>query len=444
MAASFAALEALFAADDRSHFDEDTWISLRATRRALAEIIPRQPPRLLEGVQPAFWQRSEDLARMRPVAFHRLTSFTPRQFSKLLRLVEPYIRSSRSTLGLEEADKPSRGRHVRVSPHHALFLVLHRLRTGTTFASQLGPFSPWRSQTSLHANFWHVLGAIEAALGHLVKWPSPVRRRWLAEQMGCFEGCIGFVDATELLVTAPGTTTGRKETFSGKKRAHTVMMQVVVDPFGNILHIDGGRGGRRNDVNLWRESAVGKAAAWEQGRRYFSDGEYLIGDCGYGGCSRILIPYRDNEMPHTHLKGRARRVFSNLIRRYRAVNEYIFGVIKLRYKMLGGIIAVSKRKVPLLFKAAALLVQWSLQDKPLRVPGFYDRENRRVSDWEGRCFSADQAYAPSLVDRLTRICNPPPHATQSEHDIAEEIQQRICVAGTRPAALASSPPARSP
>ena len=85
---------------------------------------------------------------------------------------------------------------------------------------------------------------------------------------------------------------------------------------------------------------------------------------------RILIPYRDNEMASSNVKGRARRVFSNLIRRYRAVNEYIFGVIKLRFKMLGGIIAVSKKKVPLLFKAAALLVQWTLKDKPLRVPGF--------------------------------------------------------------------------
>ena len=71
MATSFSALDTLFAADDRSHYEEDTWISLRAMRQALAAVVPRRPPRLLEEVQPQFWQRSEELARMRPIAFQR-------------------------------------------------------------------------------------------------------------------------------------------------------------------------------------------------------------------------------------------------------------------------------------------------------------------------------------------------------------------------------------
>ncbi len=444
MSEAFVALDSLFASDDRSHYDEDTWISLRAMRRALGELIPRRQPRLLLGTEPPSFISSQDFADRQPAAFHRLTSFTPAEYAALLDKVRPFLESPRRTLGLEEAGGPRRGRRVRADAHQRLFLAVHRLRTGAPFSTQIGPFSPWHSQTSLYNDFWHVLGALEAALGHLVDWPDAEHRRRLADTMPALEGCIGLVDATELYVTAPGTTAGRQNTFSGKARTHTVMMQVVVDPYGNIINIDGGVGGRINDIALWRRTDVGEAAAWQQGRGWFSAGEYLVGDCGYGGCSRILMPYRDSEMSSSSVKGRARRVFSNLIRRYRAVNEYIFGVIKARYKMVGGTISVSKRKVPLLFKAAALLVQWTLRDKPLRPQDFYDREELRVTDWEGRCFSHDDAFSPTLVRRLHDIMQPQRTATHADRDIADELHERISVAGSAPATLARTIPLPSP
>ncbi len=437
MATFSVVFEESFNRDVRRRVDEgDGWLPLHTMRAALSYMLPPAPPRLHLRAAPRFWVSSRDFAAAKPELFFKLTSFTVTDFDAVLDLVDAYIRAPRRTLGVEVAQHFRRGRQVAADSHHCLFLAVCKLRTGASFATQLSSFCPWRSESSLHDNFWHVLGAIEQGMGHLVQWPDADRRAELSDVMPGLKGCIGMVDATELFVPAPTLSDDRRERYSGKKKRFTVMIQVVVDAYGNIIHIGGGTGGRRNNINLWKLTEVGKAASRHQGRGWFDALQYLIADCGYGGCSRILMPYRDSEMSATTATGRARRIFSNLLRRYRAANEYIFGIIKGRYRMLGGVITCHAHRIPLLFKAAALLVQFSLQKAPIRDSDFYTREELRVSDWEGRCFSNDEAFAPSLVSRFRRLLDPQPPTTHTDHLIAHELSTRIVVAGSSPDQLA--------
>ena len=430
-------MRVLFRPDDEAGPNEHAWRSLRSIGRTLSACVPRLPSRMLESQQPVHWTCAEDLARQRPARFLDVTSFTPREFRALLARLEPYIRAPRSWGGSRPLQGPVRGRKARATPFQRLFIAIHRLRTGSAHVAQTGIITPYHSAATVHKDFWHVLSCIDHCLGGLVQWPNAADRRLLAEVMPGLEGCIALVDATELRIQVPGHAIDSRECFSGKKKVHTVMMQVIVDPFGNIIDIDGGVGGRRNDINVWRNTYVGRRCAWHGGAGVLSPGEFIAGDCGYIGCYRILVPYRDGEMsPHT-VKGRARRIFSNLIRRYRAVNEYIFGVIKTRYRMVGQVMEIAFHRVPLAFKAAALLTQWSIDftDKPLRSMLFYNREELRTTDWEGRMFVGDGRFTPSLVRRAFQAMFPPRHASPAAHDVAHELTGRIAAAGTPPHVL---------
>lgn len=423
----------------RRRVDEgDSWLPLHTIKSAISHLVPARPGKLLLRAAPRQWVSSRSLAALRPEVFFKLTSFTVSDFEELLNMVDPYLKSPRRLLGIEAADHRRRGRRVACDTHHRLFLAICKLRTGDAFSVQLAAFCPWRAESSLHNNFWTVMGAIEKGMGHLVQWPDEDGRAAIFGTMPGTEGCIGLVDATELRVPVPSNPVAWKDRWSAKKKCHTCVMQVVTDPYGNIIHIDGGCGGRRNDINVWRLTAIGKNVYREHGRRFFSPGQYLATDCGYGNCSRLLQPYKKGEMSASTVMGRGRRVFSNLLRRYRAVNEYIFGQIKGRFRMLGGVVTVAFHRIPLLFKAAALLVQFTLRKSPLRDPEFYDREELRVTDWEGRCFKQDAAFAPSLLRRFKAVIDPQPPVSHADQAIAHELTARIAAAGSTAAELAHS------
>lgn len=389
------------------------WMSLTKTRRIVRELTVPLQPLTRDAAAPAGAHDILALRELDPDAFKRTTSLTPTQFDELLRGCQPYIEGPRRAGGMETRSS-RRGRPVRASPGARLAAALARLRVqGTT---PQAPMLPYAGRSTPSADFWHVLGAIEAAYGSVISWPDARRRRKLAAVPCGLEGCIGFVDASEVEIALPTHAPTRSAHHSGKQGTVTISVQLICDHFGNIIDVEGPFAGSNNDIQVWRMSRLGHACATDGGGEYFGEDEFLLGDCGYSGCDRILIPYIDRQMQGSGGLARCRRVFSNVLRRYRAVVEYVFGLIKGRFGMLKGPMTCRRQHFFLAFKVAAILVQLRMRDEPLRERSWYVRDELLLTDWEGVLF-ADEPMdtTASIPQRLISILD--------EHDSARIIQE---------------------
>src|SRR5206468_3362680 len=81
--------------------------------------------------------------------------------------------------------------------------------------------------------------------------------RSAAEVMTTFPQVTVVIDAKEQRINRPGGFEAQKPYYSGKKKAHTLKTQVVVDPRGRIETVsDSVPGGANHDLPLLRASGV--------------------------------------------------------------------------------------------------------------------------------------------------------------------------------------------
>ncbi|KAE8982445.1 hypothetical protein PF005_g23400 [Phytophthora fragariae] len=115
--------------------------------------------------------------------------------------------------------------------------------------------------------------------------------------------------------------------FFTRKKRYGLNVQIFCDEDQRILHAFTGWPGSCGDALVFSHSQVGKNS-----ERYFSSGEYLIGDSGYAISERLITPYK---MP------RAARVetaaFNTIVSSARFVNENCIGTLKNRWSSLYGV-----------------------------------------------------------------------------------------------------------
>jgi DDE superfamily endonuclease/Helix-turn-helix of DDE superfamily endonuclease len=69
-----------------------------------------------------------------------------------------------------------------------------------------------------------------------------------------FPGFLSFIDCTEQQIPRPVDTNRRKIFYSGKKKRHTVKMQLMVNNQGIIIHKLGHKKGRRHDYGTYKKN----------------------------------------------------------------------------------------------------------------------------------------------------------------------------------------------
>jgi hypothetical protein len=110
----------------------------------------------------------------------------------------------------------------------------------------------------------------------------------LSEVMVAFPAVRVIIDSKEQRVNRPRGYDAQKPYYSGKKKAHTLKAQVVVDPCGRIEAVgDSVPGGANHDLPLLCGSGVLEQLA---------AGEAAMVDKGYGG-GEELLPGRPGDNP---------------------------------------------------------------------------------------------------------------------------------------------------
>jgi transposase len=137
------------------------------------------------------------------------------------------------------------------------------------------------------------------------------------DQSGCSD-YLAIVDATEQRVERPKVYEKQKQHYSGKKKAHTIKTQIIVNEHGRIRDVRASVPGSTHDLTLLRESGV---------KDDLPKGLTVMGDTGYRGLQNdfpdrsVGLPYRPKdkqkltpeERLHNHFISSIRIVVENTL-----------------------------------------------------------------------------------------------------------------------------------
>jgi DDE superfamily endonuclease/Helix-turn-helix of DDE superfamily endonuclease len=308
----------------------------------------------------------ESLAR-RPGAFRSLTGMTPAEFEPLLtafREAQDRLRRGRRTTrrGRPRRRAAGAGHPCRHDDRHRLLMALVWLRVYPTY-ELLGFFFGLHKRNA-QLNVRAVLEVLGTLDGFPFDRPGPDRKplRSAAEVMTAFPQVRVIIDGKEQRVNRPTGYEAQKPYYSGKKKAHTVKTQVVVDPCGRIEAVgDSVPGGANHDLPLLCGSGVLERLA---------PGEAAMVDKGYVGLKNyypdvpVVIPFKASR---GHPLTEEQEAFNRKVARCRIVVEHTMAQLN-RFTVLRQVFRGRQRsRHGQVIRVVARLVNRRLRVKPLKT-----------------------------------------------------------------------------
>jgi hypothetical protein len=308
----------------------------------------------------------ESLSRC-PGAFRSLTGMSPVEFEPLLtafREAQDRLRRDRATTRRGEPRRRTAGagHPFRLDDRHRLLMTLVWLRVYPTY-ELLGFFFGLHKRNA-QLNVRAVLDVLGTLDGFPFERPSPDRKplRSAAEVMTAFPEVRVIIDGKEQRVNRPTGYEAQKPYYSGKKKAHTVKTQVVVDPCGRIEGIsDSVPGGANHDLPLLCGSGVLEQLA---------PGEAAMVDKGYVGLRNyfpdvpVVIPFKASR---GHPLTEEQRAYNREVARYRIVVEHTMAQLN-RFTVLRQVFRGRQRsRHGQVIRVVAKLVNRRLLVQPLKT-----------------------------------------------------------------------------
>jgi hypothetical protein len=307
----------------------------------------------------------ESLVRY-PRAFRSLTGMSAAEFDSLLTAFRTAHQRGRAQQTTTRKGKPRRRAPGAGHPHrhddrHRLLLALVWLRVYPTY-ELLGFFFGLHKRNA-QLNVRAVLAVLDTLDDFPFDRPGRDRKKLgtAAEVMAAFPEVRIIIDSKEQRVNRPTGYDAQKPYYSGKKKAHTVKTQVVVDPCGRIEGVGASvAGGANHDLPLLCASG-----ALEQ----LAAGEAAMVDKGYVGVKNyypdtpVVIPYKASR---GHPLTAAQEAFNREVARCRIVVEHTMAQLN-RFTVLRQVFRGQQReRHSQVIRVVARLVNRRLLVKPLK------------------------------------------------------------------------------
>jgi DDE superfamily endonuclease len=302
-----------------------------------------------------------------PNAFRSLTGMTPDEFGHLLTAFGAAQgrrqRHSRTTRRGQPRQRAAGAGHPhRHDDRHRLLMALVWLRVYPTY-ELLGFFFGLHKRNA-QLNVRDVLALLDTIDDFPFDRPSRDRKKLgsLTEVMAAFPKVRVIIDSKEQRVNRPRGYDTQKPYYSGKKKAHTVKTQVVVDPCGRIEAVsDSVPGGANHDLPLLCGSGVLEQLA---------DGAAAMLDKGYVGVKNyypdtpVVIPLKARR---GHPLTAVEEAFNREVARCRIVVEHTMAQLN-RFTVLRQVFRGQQRgRHGLVVRVVAKLVNRRLRVKPLKT-----------------------------------------------------------------------------
>jgi hypothetical protein len=309
----------------------------------------------------------DDLCR-HPAAFPHLTGLTQAEFDTLAREFETAERDHRGSAQTTRRDPRPRRKAVGAGhpyDHDArtrLLMALVWLRVYPTYAV-LGFFFDLHKRNA-QLNVRAALEVLDVLHAFPFDRPDRDRKklRSAAEVMAAFPQVRVVIDGKEQRINRPQGFEAQKPYYSGKKKAHTLKTQVVVDPCGRIETVgDSVPGGANHDLPLLRASGV---------LERLGEGEGAMVDKGYVGVKTshpeipIVIPFKASR---NHPLTEEQTAFNRIVAQHRIVVEHAMAQLN-RFTVLRQVFRGQKRlRHSEVVRVVAKLVNRRMQVKPLKT-----------------------------------------------------------------------------
>jgi DDE superfamily endonuclease len=302
-----------------------------------------------------------------PSAFRSLTGMTRNEFDNLLV-------TFRAAQGRQQRDSQTtrRGQPRRRAagaghPHrhddcHRLLLALVWLRVYPTY-ELLGFFFGLHKRNA-QRNVRDVLAVLDTIDDFPFDRPGRERKKLRAadEVMAAFPQVRVIIDSKEQRVNRPTGADAQKPYYSGKKKAHTVKIQVVVDPCGRIEAVGVSvPGGANHDLPLLCGSGILEQLA---------EDEAAMVDKGYVGVKNyypdvpIVIPFKASR---NHPLTEEQKAYNREVARCRIVVEHTMAQLN-RFTVLRQVFRGQQRsRHSQVARVVAKLVNRRLSVKPLKT-----------------------------------------------------------------------------
>jgi hypothetical protein len=302
-----------------------------------------------------------------PGAFRSLTGMTPDEFDNLL---TAYRAAHARRQGRSRTTRKGRPRQRAAGaghPHdhddcHRLLMALIWLRVYPTY--ELLGFFFGLHRRNAQLNVRDVLATLDTLDDFPFDRPGRDRKklRSASEVMAAFPEVRVVIDSKEQRVNRPTGHEAQKPYYSGKKKAHTVKTQVVVDPCGRIESVgDSVPGGANHDLPLLCGSGVLEQLA---------PGEAAMVDKGYVGLKNyypqtpVVIPFKASR---NHPLTDEQKAYNREVARCRIVVEHTIAQLN-RFTVLRQVFRGQQRgRHSLVVRVVARLVNRRLRAKPLKT-----------------------------------------------------------------------------
>jgi len=302
-----------------------------------------------------------------PGAFRSFAGMTPDEFDNLLAtFTAAQARRQRSRRTTRQGQPRQRaagaGHPHRHDDRHRLLMALVWLRVYPTY-ELLGFFFGLHKRNA-QLNVRDVLAVLDTIDDFPFDRPGRDRKKLgsLTEVMAAFPEVRVIIDSKEQRVHRPRGYDAQKPYYSGKKRAHTVKAQVVVDPCGRIEAVsDSVPGGASHDLPLLCGSGVLERLA---------TGEGVMVDKGYVGVKNyypgvpVVIPFKASR---GHPLTAEQLAFNRAVARCRIVVEHAMAQLN-RFTVLRQVFRGQQRqRHSQVIRVVAKLVNRRLRVKPLKT-----------------------------------------------------------------------------
>lgn len=247
-----------------------------------------------------------------------LTGFNPNEFEALLPSFsaawDSFVADTFERANRKRAYGAGRIAHLSTLEDKLLFILFYYRQYPT---QEVQGFFFGMSQAQ--ANEWvhRLSGMLKQALGDELQLPERRPARLEAVLSTC-PSLEFMIDGTERPINRPQDKEQQKTHYSGKKKAHTVKNNVIIERGGKVMYLSGTYEGKRHD----------KKIADEEGHR-FPAGSKLLQDTGYQGYRpegvTILQP---KKKPRGGELTEAEKVINRAISSLRVEVEHQIGGIK--------------------------------------------------------------------------------------------------------------------
>lgn len=266
-----------------------------------------------------------DYVSLYPRAFRAMLGMTVDEFDALVEDFLPQFAAAEEKRLARKNRKraPGAGHPFALDPRDRLLMTIFFLRRYPT--EEVLGFFFGVSDSSADRHPKRVLPVLEAMGRATMRMPDPgkQRRKQLDDLLAETPALAVIVDSFEQRVQRPQPAETQKRWYSGKKKQHTVKVQVAVDEdTGRIVDVSDGVPGPTADIKLLEASKL---------MDRLPDGVGAIGDLAYVGIDQ-LHPQRRGATPRRKPRGRERppedRDFNRAFSRRRIGVEH--GIGKLR------------------------------------------------------------------------------------------------------------------